>query len=41
MLFIDTGAFLARYLSGDSNHLKSAAIWKKSLGKHYSQATMF
>ena len=24
--FIDTGAFLARYLSGDSCHLKSAAI---------------
>ena len=33
MLFIDTGAFLARYLSGDSCHLKSAAIWKKIAGE--------
>jgi uncharacterized protein len=33
MLFIDTGAFLARYLSNDSCHLKAAAIWKKTAGE--------
>ena len=33
MLFIDTGAFLARYLSNDSHHLKAAAIWKKTAGE--------
>ena len=33
MLFIDTGAFLARYLSNDSYHLKAAAIWKKTAGE--------
>ena len=28
MIFIDTGAFLARYLSGDSLHLRATRAWK-------------
>ncbi len=29
MIFIDTGAFLARYLSHDQYHLQAASFWKK------------
>ena len=29
MLFIDTGAFLARYLARDANHGRAAALWEE------------
>ena len=29
MIFIDTGAFLARYLRNDQYHTSAVAIWKK------------
>ena len=29
MIFIDTGAFLARHLSGDQYHQNSIAVWEK------------
>ena len=37
MIFIDTGVFLARYLSRDQYHKKSLLIWKKlASSKHQS-----
>ncbi len=32
MIFIDTGAFLARYLPGDANHVVAAGIWEQLSG---------
>jgi uncharacterized protein len=29
MVFVDTGAFLARYLSNDAYHRRAAAMWKR------------
>jgi predicted nucleic acid-binding protein len=29
MIFIDTGAFLARYLLKDQHHRRAVAVWKK------------
>jgi len=29
MVFIDTGAFLARYLANDGHHQRAIAIWKR------------
>lgn len=29
MVFIDTGAFLARWLARDAQHRKAAAVWEK------------
>ena len=29
MIYVDTGAFLARYLSRDQYHQKAGAFWKK------------
>ena len=29
MLFIDTGAFLARYLANDQHHLQATKLWDK------------
>jgi predicted nucleic acid-binding protein len=29
MIFIDTGAFLARYLSSDQNHRSAVATWER------------
>ncbi len=29
MIFIDTGAFLARYLSKDQHHRSALAVWQK------------
>ncbi|PYI80669.1 MAG: hypothetical protein DME26_21090 [Verrucomicrobia bacterium] len=29
MIFIDTGAFLARYLSRDQHHKAATALWEK------------
>jgi len=29
MVFIDTGALLARYLQKDAHHVRAAALWKK------------
>ena len=36
MLFIDTGAFLARYLSHDQYHNNAKARWKKLSSSHES-----
>ena len=33
MIFIDTGAFLARHLAQDANHEKAVSIWKTLQGK--------
>ena len=33
MIFIDTGAFVARYLARDAHHEKATAIWKELAGK--------
>lgn len=33
MIFIDTGAFLARHLAQDANHKKAVSIWKALHGK--------
>jgi predicted nucleic acid-binding protein len=33
MVFIDTGAFLARYLSNDACHQRATAIWKRIAGQ--------
>ena len=33
MIFIDTGAFLARYLSQDQYHSKAVAVWEKLASK--------
>jgi predicted nucleic acid-binding protein len=32
-VFIDTGAFLARYLSNDVYHAQAVAVWKRLRGK--------
>lgn len=29
MMFVDTGAFLARYMSRDQHHVPAAALWKR------------
>src|SRR5437879_4726000 len=29
MIFVDTGALLARYLQKDAHHSRAAALWKK------------
>ncbi len=34
MIFIDTGAFLARYLLRDQHHLPAVVIWEK-LGSNF------
>ena len=39
MIFIDTGAFLARYLKGDQNHREALDAWEKlqkSFGRYYT-----
>lgn len=36
MIFIDTGAFLARYFSHDQYHNNAKAIWKKISSSHES-----
>lgn len=33
MVFIDTGAFVARYLVHDAHHRRAASVWKKLRGK--------
>jgi predicted nucleic acid-binding protein len=33
MLFIDTGAFLARYLANDAHHGRAVSLWKKVSGQ--------
>ncbi len=32
MIFVDTGAFLARYLFHDAHHRSAIAIWKEVTG---------
>jgi len=32
MLFVDSGAFLARYLSNDTHHRRATAVWKTLSG---------
>jgi predicted nucleic acid-binding protein len=32
MLFVDTGAFLARYLVKDQHHRRAVAVWKEAAG---------
>ena len=34
MIFIDTGAFIARYLTGDQYHAKTIALWDKIIRNH-------
>lgn len=42
MIFIDTGAFLARYLNRDQYHKQSLLIWKKlAASKHESFTSNF
>lgn len=33
MVFVDTGAFLARYLANDAHHPRAVAIWKRMRGE--------
>ena len=33
MVFVDTGAFLARYLQKDAHHSRATALWKKVLNQ--------
>jgi predicted nucleic acid-binding protein len=34
MTFIDTGAFLARYLPSDQHHKVATALWEKIRASH-------
>lgn len=34
MIFIDTGAFLARYLSNDQHHRSAVTVWEKLGSNH-------
>ena len=39
MIFIDTGAFLARYLLNDQHHRRAVAIWEKLGSNHENCVT--
>lgn len=34
MIFVDTGAFLARYLASDQHHRKAQSLWQKVVRQH-------
>ena len=39
MIFIDTGAFLARYLRNDQHHRSAVAVWEKLGSNHENCVT--
>jgi predicted nucleic acid-binding protein len=39
VIFIDTGAFLARYLSNDQHHRSALVVWEKLASNHENCVT--
>jgi predicted nucleic acid-binding protein len=39
VIFIDTGPFLARYLSNDQHHRSALAVWEKLVSNHENCVT--
>ena len=39
MIFIDTGAFVARYMAADQNHKKALEVWQRLAQENESCAT--